>query len=216
MPQDNLCPPIPGRADYIHYLADLIPKGKNILGLDVGTGANAIYPLLAQAIYGWDMVGCDSNTSAIISATANTKDFAPAISIRLQENNSQLLKGIIQDNEYYDFTMCNPPFYASKAEAVKASASKHARLNIKVQQRNFSGLDNELWCNGGEALFIKRLVKESVLFKKQVGWFSCLLSQKQNLPKVTKQLDKLKATYRIIEMEQGNKKSRFIAWKFTS
>ena len=39
-----LCPPVPGRADYIHHLADVlaaengnkIPKGKNIKCLDVG------------------------------------------------------------------------------------------------------------------------------------------------------------------------------------
>lgn len=214
LPAGYLCPPIPGRADYIHHLADLVPTDKNITGLDIGTGASAIYPLLANAIYNWKMVGCDSNPDAAHIATQNTKEYTPAIEIRLQENNSQLLKGIINTGEYYDFTMCNPPFYTSAQEAKKASYSKHTGLNLDTTARNFGGLANELWCNGGEALFIKRLVKESVLFKEQVGWFSCLLSQKQNLPKVIKQLDKLKATHQIINMEQGNKKSRFIAWRF--
>lgn len=52
-PDQNLCPPIPGRADYIHYLADVLSEfnlgeipTKNITGLDIGTGASCIYPIL--------------------------------------------------------------------------------------------------------------------------------------------------------------------------
>ena len=112
---------------------------------------------------------------------------------------------------------CNPPFYASEAEATKAKLTKHKNLNIATsQQRNFSGQANELWCNGGEALFIKRLIKESKQFSQQVGWFTCLVSRKHNLSKITKQLDKLKATHRIIPMEQGHKKSRCVVWKYTA
>ena len=79
---------------------------------------------------------------------------------------------------------------------------------------NFGGESNELWCNGGEALFLKRMIKESADFKTQVGWFTSLISKKESLSKIYKQLDKLKAIYKVIPMSQGNKKSRFIAWKF--
>ncbi len=212
LPEGYLCPPIPGRADYIHHLADLLVPNKEITGLDIGVGASAIYPLLGQAMYNWKMVGCDSNPEAIAAALKNTKD-NNQIEIRLQPNNGQLLKDIIQEGEYFDFTMCNPPFYLSAEEAAKSASIKQRKLKLKNKQRNFGGQANELWCNGGEALFIKRLIKESVLFKDQVGWFTCLLSQKQNIPKVLKQLNKLKAEHQIIPMEQGNKKSRFIAWK---
>ena len=61
-PDDNLCPPIPGRVDYIHYLADLLTASKitkNITVLDIGTGANCIYPLLGNAEYNWSFVGTD-------------------------------------------------------------------------------------------------------------------------------------------------------------
>jgi len=50
-PDDNLCPPIPGRVDYIHYLNDLLKSSgikKNISILDIGTGASCIYPLLGN------------------------------------------------------------------------------------------------------------------------------------------------------------------------
>ena len=215
LPEGYLCPPIPGRADYIHHIADLVSENTPITGLDVGTGANAIYPLLANAIHNWTMVGCDSNEESVVYAKQNTKPYKD-ITIRLQDTNSYLLKGIIQVGEYYDFTMCNPPFYTSAEAALKANSLKQKNLNLNSKERNFSGQANELFCNGGEALFIKRLIKESVHFKNQVGWFTCLLSRKQNLPNAIKQIEKLKATYRVIPMGQGNKQSRFIAWCFNN
>jgi len=214
LPEGYLCPPIPGRADYIYHLADLMPQKSAITGLDIGTGANAIYALLGQVIFNWKMVGCDSNAASVAIAQQNTQAYKD-IEIRHQNNKSYLFKGIIKPGEYFDFTMCNPPFYASEEEAIKAKQTKQKNLDISLSaKRNFAGQANELWCNGGEALFIKRLIKESVQFSKQVGWFTSLVSRKQNLEKITKQLDKLKATYKIIPMEQGHKKSRCIAWTF--
>jgi 23S rRNA (adenine1618-N6)-methyltransferase len=55
---------------------------------------------------------------------------------------------------------------------------------------------------------------QSVDFKTQVEWFTCLVSKKENLRKIYKQLNKLNATYKTIQMNQGNKQSRFVAWKF--
>ena len=54
IPEGYLCPPIPGRADYIHHIADLlcrcnfgkIPTGDKIKCMDVGVGANCIYPII--------------------------------------------------------------------------------------------------------------------------------------------------------------------------
>lgn len=214
LPAGYLCPAIPSRADYIHHLNDLLPEKKVIRGLDVGTGANAIYVLLGHVMNGWEMVGCDSNAASVAIAQQNTCSYN-GIEIRHQTNKSNLYKGIISAGEYFDFTMCNPPFYASRDEAVKTKQAKQRHLNIPTNaQRNFAGQANELWCNGGEALFIKRLIKESVQFSNQVGWFTTLVSRKQNLKNIIKQLDKIKATYQVIAMEQGKKKSRLVAWKY--
>ena len=214
LPEGYLCPPIPGRANYIHHLADLIDTEKHIRGLDIGVGANCIYPLLGASIYKWHMVGTDIDQTAIAFAQKNAQAFPDHISILHQPDNAHLFQGIIQKGAYYDFTMCNPPFYASAAAAQKANTRKNTKLNINSRTRNFAGQSHELWCNGGEALFIKRLIKQSQLFKDQVGWFTCLVSQKDHLPKLYKQLDKAKAMHQTIAMTQGNKKSRFIAWKF--
>ncbi|RMA64413.1 23S rRNA (adenine(1618)-N(6))-methyltransferase RlmF [Ulvibacter antarcticus] len=228
IPPHYLCPPIPGRADYLFYISDLLSESgvtKKIRGLDIGVGANCIYPILAARLFKWKMVGADSDASAIASAKKNvsaSEGLAELIEIRYQDNNANIFEGIIAPNEYFDFTICNPPFHTSEEEATKGTLRKLRNLHQKDQPfqtkkeitLNFGGQANELWCNGGEALFIKRMVKQSVQFKSQVGWFTTLVSKKENLNKIYKQIDKLKATHQTIKMEQGNKQSRFVAWTF--
>lgn len=223
IPKGYLCPPIPGRADYIHHIHDILsenPSKEIIKGLDIGVGANCIYPILGSQIYNWNMVGCDISIDAVHAAKHNvslTDSLKNNIDIRHQDNNANIFEGIIRSDEYFDFTMCNPPFHASEAEATKATMRK--LKNLKKEGKtglNFGGQANELWCNGGEALFIKRMIKQSASFKSQVGWFTTLVSKKDNLQKIYKQLDKLKATHKTITMSQGNKQSRLVAWTFNS
>ncbi len=227
IPSQFLCPAIPGRADYIHYLSDLLKSSKiteSITGLDIGVGANCIYPILGNKIYKWNMVGSDIDGKAVESATKNVNSnisLSKHILIRHQENPAFIFKEIIKPNEYYHFTMCNPPFHKSKEEAQKGTRRKITNLQkgtpklaSNTIQLNFGGQSNELWCNGGEALFIKRMIKESVFFKEQVMWFTTLVSKKENLAKIYKQLDKFSANYKTNAMDQGQKKSRFIAWRF--
>ena len=77
IPANYLCPPIPGRADYIHHIADLlayenngiIPRGNKIKSLDIGVGANCVYPIIGNKEYGWSFVGSDIDTTAIDNAS---------------------------------------------------------------------------------------------------------------------------------------------------
>lgn len=221
IPENYLCPPIPGRADYIHHLKDLIGQDEEIKtdkvkGLDIGMGANCIFPILGARIYNWEMTGADVDLPAVHSAL-NIKNLNPGleeyINIRHQEDRSNVFKGIVKEGEFYHFSMCNPPFHASEEAARKANVQKTGNLG-SASILNFGGQANELWCNGGEALFVKRMIKESVNFKTQIRWFTSLVSQKPNLPKLIKQIEKLKASHKIIEMESGNKKSRILAWRW--
>lgn len=221
IPEGYLCPPIPSRVDYIHHLADVIlqeGKQNQIKGLDLGTGANCIYPILGAKVYDWHMVGCDIDDTAVTAAKANIANnpqFLDRVTIRHQTDHAKLFAGIIKSGEYYNFTMCNPPFYASQAEAKRAADKKRKGLNISDKHnRNFGGEAHELWCNGGEALFLKRMIKESSAFKNQVGLFTSLVSRSENLPKIKKQINKGGAHYEIIKMQIGNKQSRIVTWKF--
>ena len=221
IPNGYLCPPIPGRADYIHHIADFLKDNSvktKVKGLDIGVGANCIYPILGSRIYNWKMVGSDINEVAITSANKNielTPNLKEQIEVRHQTDNGNIFKGIIKKGEHYQFSMCNPPFHTSEKEANKGTKRKLQNLGLEANSKlNFGGQANELWCNGGEALFIKRMIKQSEEFKTQVTWFTCLVSKKENLRKIYKQLDKLKVTHKTIMMDQGNKQSRFVAWKF--
>ena len=226
-----LCPPTPGRADYLHNLADLlasenagnIPRGAGVRVLDVGVGANCIYPLLGHSDYGWHFLGSDIDAPALACAQANLQanpGLASAVELRLQSQRGQVFKGLLQSDERFDLSLCNPPFHSSAEEAANASRRKWKNLGKLDPQRklpalNFGGQSHELWCTGGEASFIKRMIRESQACADQVLWFSTLVSKSGNLADIYKQLSKLGACeVKTVEMAQGNKQSRFVAWTF--
>jgi 23S rRNA (adenine1618-N6)-methyltransferase len=228
IPEGYLCPPIPGRADYIHYAADLlaennngiIPRGNKIQVLDIGTGANCVYPLIGSSVYDWLFVGTDVDPVAIRSAkdiVASNKKFHDKIILRLQSNKANIFKGIIKQGEGFDITICNPPFHASLQEAQLSTASKWKKLGINKQPTalNFGGQKTELWCYGGEAGFIRRMVEQSLLAAGQCFWFSTLVSKKDTLPVIYKALKNVNALdVRTITMTHGQKVSRIVAWTF--
>lgn len=227
LPPGYLCPPIPGRADYVHYLADLlartytaVPQGKQIKLLDIGAGANVIYPIIASQSYGWQVYGSDSDPVAVKAASlivASNPQLRSHVRVLQQQDNSAIFSGVITAEQQFDLTMCNPPFFASQAEAEAASSRKWANLGKAGQghQRNFAGQQHELWCKGGELTFISQMIAESQLFKPQVRWFSTLVSQQKHLAPLQKLLRSVGAVQtEIIDMRQGQKVSRFLAWSF--
>ena len=229
IPNGYLCPPIPGRADYIHYVADLlassnngiIPKGKVVKGLDVGIGANGIYSILGSSIYDWDFVGSDieiesiKSVEDIVSRNENLKD---KIECKLQTNFENIFVGIINKDDFYDFTLCNPPFHKSLKEAMegnKRTVQNLTKQKLAKNALNFGGKNNELWCKGGEITFLTNMIKESLEFKNNVRWFTTLVSKKENLPFIYKSLEKIKvAELKTIDMIQGQKTTRVVAWSF--
>lgn len=229
LPPGYLCPPIPGRADYVHYLADLLsrstgvlPKGKQYRLLDIGTGASCIYPIIASQSYGWQVLASDIDDTAIKAASVVVAA-NPALkrSIRLirQPHAAAIFQGVLSAEAKVHLTMCNPPFYSSAAQAAEASARKWTNLGKSGNgaARNFAGQQHELWCEGGELQFIRSMITESQLFKQQVCWFSCLVSQQKHVALLQKLLrDVGAAQQEVIEMRQGNKVSRILAWSYLS
>ncbi len=226
IPEGYLCPPIPGRADYVHYLADLISDfapGKHtdstVRILDTGVGANCIYPLIGHRSYNWNFVGSETDQGAIKSARniIEANSLSHAINIRRQGSPRQIFKDVIHHGEYFDATMCNPPFHASPAEAFAATSRKWKNLGQKVDRSrlNFGGKNAELWCLGGEAEFLKTMIRESVDFQRSVGWFTCLVSKKESLTACNKELTRMNVrAQKTIPMSQGQKTSRMLAWTF--
>jgi 23S rRNA (adenine1618-N6)-methyltransferase len=231
IPKNYLCPPLPGRADYIHYIADLLtesnngilPKGDTIQGLDIGIGSNCIYPIIGNTTYGWSFVGCDidekalQNCKSIIGHNDKLIDY---ISLQLQTEPRFVFKNIITPEDKFSFSICNPPFHASGMDAAEANIRKTNNLeNRKTNQPilNFGGQNTELWCEGGEIRFLTQMVYESAKFPMNCFWFTTLISKKENLKSIYKTLQKVNAVkVKTIEMAQGQKTSRFVAWTFLS
>lgn len=229
IPDGFLCPPIPGRADYIHYLGDLLgennagktPVGPKIKVLDIGTGANLIYPILGNSIYDWSFVGSELNSVAIASAQkiiAQNQKLQGNIELRLQPDSPRIFSNIIFAEEFFDLTVCNPPFHESAQAAQEVSQRKVRNLTGKATSKpvlNFGGKADELWTEGGELEFIRKMIQESVKFKNQVYWFTTLVSKSENLKSIYYQLEKVGVfSQKTIQMAQGNKQSRFVAWTF--
>ena len=242
IPEAALCPPIPGRVDYIHYIAELLNIGEprvklvnepsKIKLLDIGTGANGIYSLLAAQLYGWQSVASDINSLSlenVSSIIANNPQLKGRITLRRQRDKNHIFDGIIQEGEFFDVSVCNPPFHDSLEEALKGSqrkvdnlarnrgeqlSTKHTKSKPSL---NFGGIGAELWCKGGEHLFLKKMFKESKTFSTQCRWFTSLVSKFENVKPAIKLLGKLGATeVREIEMVQGNKVTRIVAWTFSN
>ncbi len=226
----NLCPPVPGRADYVHYLADLLaasnrgsmPKKKALQVLDIGTGANCIYPLLGASEYGWQFVAADINPASLANAQAildaNPK-LARQISLRLQPSANAIFQHILADDEWFDLSMCNPPFHTSLSEAREGTQRKWQNLGKQENEAgaslNFGGQDAELWCPGGELAFIQRMIRESATISTRCFWFTTLVSKSASLPGIYAALQQAKVQeQKTISMSQGQKQSRLVAWTF--
>lgn len=246
IPKGNLCPGVPGRLDYIHAVADLLegnftahktnsprsqdadkaPSGgqsdsmaQGLIGLDIGTGASLIYPILGVKEYGWRFVATDIDATSLKVAGAIAKfnpELAGKIILRRQTDRQAIFKHVILPHEHLDFTMCNPPFFSAPDEVELAARKKWAKLGKEnAPVLNFGGKPNELWTPGGEPDFLRRMIRESADFKDQVGWFTTLVSKKGYLKIAEIELGKLRsATHTVINIGQGGKRRRVLAWKF--
>ncbi len=230
-PDENLCPPIPGRADYIHHIADLLsqnnfgtlPAGNKITCFDIGVGANCIYPIIGVTEYDWNFIGSDIDPKSIESAkniVNSNYTLKDKIDCRLQENKKDFFYGIISREDKIDLSICNPPFHSSYEDAQKGTRRKANNLSnkkVKPPEINLAGISNELICDGGEFKFIHNMIRESKKFSKNCFWFSTLVSKQSNLKGIYKSLEEIEADQiKTIQMGTGNKSSRIVAWSFLS
>lgn len=233
IPRGSLCPPIPGRSDYLHHLADLladgdasvIPRGRSVAVLDIGTGANCIYPLIGACEYGWRFVGAEIDPVALRWARKLVDahpDVAGLIECRIQSSPRECFAGVVKPDERFAASMCNPPFHVTAAEAAEGTRRKVRNLRAAGGAKaatapvlNFGGTAHELWCPGGELAFVRRMIAQSAAVPQLCRWFTSLVSKSQHLAKLEQALRDVKAAeVRTIDMAQGQKRSRILAWRF--
>ncbi len=230
IPDNFLCPAVPGRAEYLHHMADIlsqfadrIPRGPKLKVLDLGVGANCIYPIIGRKVYKWSFIGTDINLQSLKAAQKiiNKNSLLKGhVELRHQKEPQKLISNLIKPDEYLDLVICNPPFFSSAKEARQASLKKsYALTNSKMRSaqkaRNFGGQHSELWCNGGELDFVRRLIQDSQLLASRCLVFSSLISNSKHLPKLKAELANASTLYQeIIPLRLGNKKSHLIVWSY--
>ena len=238
-PDGALCPPVPGRSDHLHYLADLLasdgdrdpasaPRGRDVRVLDIGMGANCIYPLIGASEYGWSFVGTEvdpQSWSWAAELVAAHPAVADRIECRLQSSAERCFEGVIKADETFALSVCNPPFFASAEEAAEGNRRKRRNLGRRNARdagdgpprtaRNFGGQGGELWCPGGELEFVMRMISQSAARPRQCGWFTTLVSRSAHLPRLRRALQDADAVdVQELDMAHGQKRSRILAWSF--
>ena len=241
LPPGALCPPIPGRSEHLHHLADLlrddrsereghdgdgVPRGPQVSVLDIGAGASCIYPLIGASEYGWRFVASELEPAAhhwsikLVNAHPALKGL---IACRLQSSAARCFEGVVRPGELFDLSMCNPPFHGSAKEAAEGNQRKRRGLGGRRGRagrstkgsRNFGGQGNELWCPGGEVGFVQRMITESAERRELCSWFTTLVSQRAHLPELSRALAVVEPVeVRVLDMAHGQKQSRILAWTF--
>jgi 23S rRNA (adenine1618-N6)-methyltransferase len=229
IPEGYLCPPIPGRADYVHYMADLlgesnhgnIPTGTRVKCLDIGVGANCVYPIIGRKEYDWSFLATETDPKALKNAEAIVKanpKLKGKIELRLQANPANTFMGILTKEDRVDISICNPPFHASMEDAQKGTIRKLENLTGEKVEKpvlNFSGQPSELSCAGGELRFVREMIQQSRLFASSCFWFSTLISKHDHVEAAYRAFKTVKPSeVRTIKMGQGSKVSRIVAWTY--
>jgi len=221
LPRGFLCPPVPQRVNYVHWIEDLLAgtietaiKSAHAVripdeatGLDVGVGASAIYPLLALSLHpNWKMIGTDINEEALRSARANVESNGLQAKIRLElvGSDSVLLETVRKQSDVIDFCMCNPPFFAAEEDARKAS--HYRSCDAKVQ---------ELVTPGGEQAFVSRMIADSQVLRHRVRWYTTMVGHKSSLTAAMAEIKSCGASLvRSTTFFQGKTIRWAVAWSF--
>lgn len=139
IPPGYLCPAIPGRAECLHPLADLlaehneneVPRGRKVKVLEIGAGANRVFPIIGVAECGWKSVGTDIDPLSAGWArelAAANPSLKKNVERRLQESPAHVFKGVVKSGERFALHLCNPPFHASREAARKGTLRKLRNL----------------------------------------------------------------------------------------
>ncbi|KAK6525641.1 hypothetical protein TWF281_010695 [Arthrobotrys megalospora] len=224
LPEDRLCPGVPNRLNYILWLNDLLvdtheerssPGPLQVTGIDIGTGASAIYPLLGCAQFStWHFLATEIDAKSLASAATNISQNSLEDRITLLDVSSSskiLPEEITSHPQAIDFTMCNPPFYTSINDMLSSAKTKAVPPLSAC-----TGSTTEMVTDGGEVAFVNRMVEESLKLREKVRWYTSMLGKRSSVEKV---VEKLKESgvgnYVVGEFVQGAKTKRWaVGWSF--
>ncbi|KAH3911880.1 hypothetical protein HBI56_137980 [Parastagonospora nodorum] len=227
VPDDRLCPPIPNRWNYVTWIHGLIDSTspdfsygydpeRKITGLDIGTGASAIYAMLSlKSRPDWRMCATDIDKKSFESAARN-----------LALNNLMTRTTLLQTTELnpliplaglgvqtLDFTMCNPPFFTNLDDM---SASLKGEGKSWKPNAVCTGAEVEMVCPDGDLGFVTKIVNESLVLREKVRWYTSMLGKLTSAKAIITLLKKNDVTnWAVGVIDTGSSTKRWIvAWSF--
>ncbi|XP_068022025.1 RNA N6-adenosine-methyltransferase METTL16 [Melanerpes formicivorus] len=220
IPVERLIPTVPLRLNYIHWVEDLIghqEADKRVLrrGIDIGTGASCIYPLLGATLNGWYFLATEVDDMCFNYAKKNVEqnNLSDLIKVVKVPQKTLLMDALKEESGIvYDFCMCNPPFFANQLEA-KGVNSRNPR-RPPPSSVNTGGI-TEIMAEGGELEFVKRIIHDSLQLKKRLRWYSCMLGKKCSLAPLKEEL-RIQGVPKVTHTEfcQGRTMRWALAWSF--
>jgi 23S rRNA A1618 N6-methylase RlmF len=231
LPENRLCPPIPNRWFYCEWvLQELMPSLTNPqhfetvhdtknYGLDIGTGASAIYPLLlVNQDSKLRMLASEVDTVSIQSAKTNTDannlqdrvTFVIVDQHQSDESNSRqqrgpLLQALKQTGiNCLDFIVTNPPFFDERPPA-RADGRDRTPMT-----------DAEGLYPGGEVGWVLDILRDSLTTRTQIGWYTTMLCKKTSFQTLHRILVNFLGPghVRSTELDVGCMTRWFLAWTY--
>ena len=214
IPKGFLIPPIPSRINYINLINSIITKLikdidiKNIIGIDIGTGANIIYPILGYSIYKWKFICTEINKEAYNNAKLilQKNNLENNINIIKQNNKDNIFISILNRENKYIFSMCNPPYYNYENE-----------IKLEDKKRDNEYNFDEIYYKNGEFGFFQRYFEESICYKNNVFLYTILIGKKINAENIYNKLSSYSDIIKIYIMQKiltGNNVRYIIYWSF--
>ncbi|KAK3155865.1 hypothetical protein QOZ80_2AG0099650 [Eleusine coracana subsp. coracana] len=244
IPDGQLCPTIPNRSNYIHWIedllsSDLIPpissSSGRVRGFDIGTGANCIYPLLGASLLGWSFVGSDVTDVALEWAKKNVES-NPHLAELIEIRNANAVtsaseceadgREAARDNTsgpVDDLTKSKPPVLVGvvKESEIFDFCMCNPPFFESMEEAGLNprtscgGTTEEMVCPGGELAFITHIVEDSVSLKNSFRWFTSMVGRKANLKMLISKVRKVGASVvKTTEFVQGQTARWGLAWSF--
>lgn len=212
IPLSRLIPAIPSRLEYLDFIDNLVASKDTVYGLDIGTGASAIYPLLGAKIHhNWVFECTEIDDLSIEFANENIlrNNLQSRIVVKRQTDPLKIFSKKLLDRDYYDFCMCNPPFYKDQMQIDSQRACKELDpFGI------CTGSEKEMICEGGEIGFVQRMMDQSRKKKKRFKWFTCLIGKKQDALDLVKYAATLDIEASLETFRNGQTSRWIIFWTF--
>ena len=214
IPKGFLIPPIPSRLNYLNLINSLLTeevniKYKDITGIDIGTGANIIYPILGNSLYKWKFICSEINEESFNNAKLiiEKNNLENYIKLIKQENKNNIFLNILNQQNKYTFSLCNPPYYDYETEI---------KLDEKKRDNEFNF--DEVYYQKGEFGFFQRYFTESICYNKNVYLFTILIGKKTNMENICDLINvknnNIIKKFNVQKIQTGNNLRYIIYWSF--